>query len=211
MPKDWTGNSTSVYANLAASNHSEEDRADKDYYATPPFAVEELLKRESFNHYILEPAVGGGHIAEVLKAHGHKVQCMDITDRGYPGTQVKDFFTATKDDLICSPDIISNAPYSMATEFVEHCLDISMDSVKVAMLLKIQFLETKKRYDLFKKYPPKKIYVFVNRINCGKNGEFGTESSAVCYAWFVWEKGYDGLPQIDWICSNPIRKAKRLF
>lgn len=25
--KDWTGNSTSVYANLAASNHSEEDRA----------------------------------------------------------------------------------------------------------------------------------------------------------------------------------------
>ena len=572
MPKDWTGNSTSVYANLAASNHSGEDRADKDYYATPPMAVEELLKREEFNHYILEPAVGGGHIADVLTKHGHVVQAMDIIDRGYNGTKVRDFLTTTKDDLNFSPDIITNPPYkcfdtetecytkrgwmkikdvllsdevlsvnpytlelswseinsiiirpfdpntekmyhfkhnnmdimctdkhrmfayrretgtlyqiqgdlatsehirsthympthgycwngedvsyfilpqifgnvyaqptikpeikipmddwlrffglwladgycrhtknvngnlrktvgikqrtdnadsvrcilnklpfgikeykdsynrknpcinfeihneqlwhyliqfgksdtkyipydiknlscrqlmilidayyfgdgskyqtdgriyrstskqlmedvqeilfklghlttviqkqytvssgdkhdlysitanpnsqynnvvypsnkndmcqveyvgdvcclnlktngvfllrrnnipfisgNCASEFVEHALDISMDSVKVAMLLKIQFLETKKRYDLFKKYPPKKIYVFVNRIDCGKNGEFGTESSAVCYAWFVWEKGYDGLPQIDWICSDPIRKAKRLF
>ena len=78
MPKDWTGNSTSVYANLASSNHSEEDRADKDYYATPPMAVEELLKREEFNHYILEPAVGGGHIADVLTKYGHVVQAMDI-------------------------------------------------------------------------------------------------------------------------------------
>ncbi len=33
----------------------------------------------------------------------------------------------------------------------------------------------------------------------GKNGVFGKESSAVCYAWFVWEKGYTGLPQVDWI------------
>ena len=64
--KDWTGNSTSVYANLAASNHSEEDRADKDYYATPPMAVDELLKREEFSHYILEPAVGGGGISQMF-------------------------------------------------------------------------------------------------------------------------------------------------
>ena len=36
-------------------------------------------------------------------------------------------------------------------------------------------------------------------VNCGKNGVFGKESSAVCYAWFVREKGYAGLPQVDWI------------
>lgn len=147
----------------------------------------------------------------MLKAHGHSVQCMDIVDRGYPGTQVKDFFTTTKDDLICSPDIISNPPYALSTEFVEHCLDISMDSVKVAMLLKIQFLETQKRFELFQKYPPKKIYVFVNRINCGKNGVFGSDSSAVCYAWFVWERGYNGLPEIDWISESTKSKPKKLF
>lgn len=197
--KDWTGNKTSVFSTLAASSHSKDERANDDYYCTPPQAVEELLKREQFNHYILEPAVGGGSIAAVLVDHNHKVQSMDIVDRGYVGTEVRDFLTTTKDDLNFSPDIITNPPYALAKEFVEHALDISMDSVKVAMFLKIQFLESKKRYKLFKKYPPKKIYVFVNRVNCGKNGVFGKESSAVCYAWFVWEKGYKGLPRVDWI------------
>lgn len=199
MNKDWTGNNKSVYSTLAASNHSEDKRADKDYYCTPPNVVEELLKREIFNSYILEPAVGGGHIAKVLKSYGYKVQGMDIVDRGYKETIIKDFLSSTKDDLKFSPDIITNPPYSKAAEFVKHALDISMDSTKVAMLLKIQFLESKKRYELFKKYPPKRIYVFVSRINCGKNGVFGKESSAVCYAWFIWEKGYGGLPKIDWI------------
>lgn len=197
--KDWIGNKTSVFSTLAASSHSKDDRADDDYYCTPPQAVEELLKREQFCHYVLEPAVGGGSIAAVLVDHDHKVQSMDIVDRGYVGTEVRDFLTTTKDDLNFSPDIITNPPYALAKEFVEHALDISMDGVKVAMFLKIQFLESKKRYELFKKYPPKKIYVFVNRVNCGKNGVFGKESSAVCYAWFVWEKGYKGLPRVDWI------------
>lgn len=57
--KDWTGNKKSVYANLGASSHSDTERENNDYYATPPSAVEELLKRESFCHYVLEPAVGG--------------------------------------------------------------------------------------------------------------------------------------------------------
>ena len=197
--KDWNGNSKSLFSTLGASNHSVEERANEDYYCTPPQAVEDLLKREKFNHYILEPAVGGGMIADVLKSHGHEVQSMDIIDRGYEGTEVRDFLYTTKENLRFSPDIITNPPYAMAKEFVEHALDISMDSVKVAMFLKIQFLETKKRYEMFKKYPPKKIYVYVNRIACGKNGILGTESSAVCYAWFVWEKGYKGLPQVDWI------------
>lgn len=196
---DWTGNKTSVFSTLAASNHSKSERANDDYYCTPPQAVEELLKRVKFNPHILEPAVGGGSIADVLVSHGYKVQSMDIVDRGYGGTEIKDFLSTTKNDLHFSPDIITNPPYAIAKEFVEHALDISMDSVKVAMLLKIQFLESKKRFELFKKYPPRKILVFVNRVNCGKNGMFGKESSAVCYAWFIWEKGYIGLPEVDWI------------
>ena len=197
--KDWTGNSKAVYSTLAASNHSETERVDNDYYATPPKAVEELLKREQFNHYVWECAVGGGHIADVLKQNGYDIRCSDIVDRGYTDTEVVDFLHTERDKNDFARDIITNPPYSMATEFVKHALNISMDITKVAMFLKIQFLETKKRYDLFKEYPPKKIYVFVNRVNCGKNGVFGKESSAVCYCWFVWEKGYKGKPTVDWI------------
>lgn len=132
----------------------------------------------------------------MLKAHGYKVIAMDIADRGYPDTIVQDFFLHNKNDRA---DIITNPPYSLATEFVKHSLDISPTGTKVAMFLKIQFLESKKRYELFQEYPPKRIYVFVSRINCGKNGVFTKEASAVCYAWFVWEKGFIGKPTIDWI------------
>ena len=199
MPKDWTGNSKAVYSTLAASNHSDTDRENNDYYATPPKAVEELLKREKFNHSVWECAVGGGHISEILKQNGYDVKCSDIIDRGYTDTEIADFLHTERDKNDFARDIITNPPYSMATEFVKHALDISMDGTKVAMFLKIQFLETKKRYELFKEYPPKKIYVFVNRVNCGKNGVFGKESSAVCYCWFVWEKGYQDKPIVDWI------------
>lgn len=57
--RDWIGSETSVFHILAAQGHSDEERANNDYYCTPPYAVEELLRRETFNHYILEPAVGG--------------------------------------------------------------------------------------------------------------------------------------------------------
>ena len=57
---DWTGNGTSVYKMIGASNHSEEEREQNDYYATDPIAVEMLLERETFSHEIWEPACGGG-------------------------------------------------------------------------------------------------------------------------------------------------------
>lgn len=199
MPKDWTGNSQAVYSTLAASNHSQSDRENHDYYATPPKAVEELLSREQFSKYIWECASGGGHIAEVLKQKGYDVKCSDIIDRGYEDTEIADFLTTERNVNDTARDIITNPPYKLSVEFVNHALEISDNGTKVAMFLKIQFLETKKRYELFKKYPPKKIYVFVNRVNCGKNGVFGKESSAVCYCWFVWEKGYKGNPTVDWI------------
>jgi hypothetical protein len=74
-------------------------------------------------------------------------------------------------------------------------MELIKDGGKVAMFLKLTFLESKKRKELFEKYPPKVVYVSCSRIECAKNGEFkGT--SAVAYAWFVWEKGFKGDPII---------------
>ena len=79
-----------------------------------------------------------------------------------------------------------------------------MDSIeaghKVAMFLKLTFLEGQKRKKLFSKYPPRYVYVFSKRVNCAKNGEFEKYgNNAVAYAWFVWEKGFCGEPVIRWI------------
>lgn len=200
--KDWTGNYQSVYKTLGASNHTEEEREEHDYYATDPKALEILLKHERFSPYIWECACGEGHLSKVLLNNGYKARSSDIIDRGFEGTEIIDFLKVTKADIEndFSRDIITNPPYKYAKEFVEKALEISMDSTKVAMFLKLTFLEGQARRKLFEKHPPKKIYVFSGRVKCAKNGDFDSVgSSAVAYAWFIWEKGVQGEPVIKWV------------
>lgn len=200
--KDWIGNSKSIYTTLGASNHTDEEREVNDYYATDPEALKTLLRYEKFSPYVWECACGGGHLSKVLIDNGYRVKSSDIIDRGFKDTQIIDFLKVSKSDIKndFSRDIVTNPPYKYAKEFVEHALDISMDSVKVAMFLKLQFLEGQARKELFKKYPPKTIYVFSSRVKCAKNGEFeNISSSAVAYAWFIWEKGFKGNPSVKWL------------
>lgn len=201
MNKDWIGNSKAIYSCHGASNHSDTEREIHDYYATPPKATELLCKLEVFSKDIWEPCCGEGHISKVLQNHGYNVKSTDLVDRGF-GQGGIDFLQCNK---AVNQDIVSNPPYSMAAEFVEHAMDIITDGHKVAMFLKLTFLEGQGRRALFKKYPPKTVWVSVSRLGCAKNGEFKTDKkgvlkadSAVAYCWFVWEKGFKGNPEIKW-------------
>ena len=195
--KDWTGNAVSAYSVLGASNHSKQIRQSDDYYATEPRAMELLLAEENFSKDIWECACGGGHLAKVLEAHGYHVKSTDLRYRGFGQTEAVDFLK-TKEDF--SGDIITNPPYKYALEFVRKALDVVKPGRKVAMFLKLQFLEGKKRKQFFLDNPPKTVYVSASRLKCAMNGEFDTViSSAVAYAWFVWEKGFTGEPVIKWI------------
>ena len=70
---------------------------------------------------------------------------------------------------------------------------------KVAMLLKLTFLESKERKKLFKKYPFKYLYVFSERVACCKNGNLDDNKLAIAYGWYIWEKGYKGDSIVKWI------------
>ena len=200
MSKDWTGNSNTAWAILGASNHSDIERQNDDYYATHPIAMVKLLERESFSQKCWEPAVGGGHLAQILRDNGHDVRCTDIVDRGYEGTEILDFLDCT--ETMNNRDIITNPPYKFAQEFVQKALDISVKGTKVAMFLKVQFLEGKSRYLLFQENPPKHVYIFSSRVTCAMNGDFQKyNASALAYAWFVWEKGYKGETTLRWIAD----------
>ena len=59
-----------------------------DYYATDPKALELLLELEEFSDNVWECACGGGHLCEVLKAHGHNVKASDLVNRGYYGNRL---------------------------------------------------------------------------------------------------------------------------
>lgn len=204
MNKDWIGNSKSIYTTLGASNHTDKEREQHDYYATEPKALELLLEKEQFDPYVWECACGEGHLSDVLKKHDYKVKSSDLIDRGYEGTEIIDFLKVYKEDIKndVSRDIITNPPYKYAKDFIEKALEISMDGTKIAMFLKVQFLEGKARRELFDKHPPKVIYVASSRLLCAKNGEFEKMrqggGSAVAYAWFIWEKGFKGEPVVRW-------------
>lgn len=196
--KDWTGNSRSAHAALGARNYAQNEREEHDYYATEPKAARLLLDVETFSPVIWECACGEDHLAKEFEKAGHLVFASDLIDRGY-GEKLD--FLATGISPVPGADIITNPPYAFAKEFVEHALDISEDGRKVAMFLKIQFLEGKARRELFKKCPPKTVYVSSGRLRCAMNGDFEKycKSNAVCYAWYIWVKGYQGDTVIKWI------------
>ena len=174
----------------------DENREALDFYATDKRAIEELLNREKFKTTVYEPACGQGHIGKVLKEHVYEVKATDICYRGYGEEKEVDFFTVKENTL----DIVTNPPYFCADKFIKHALEISKSGTKIAMLFRLAFLEGQKRYELFKKYPPERVYVFSKRLNCAKNAEFEKyKSSAIAFSWFVWEVGYAGVTELRWI------------
>lgn len=200
--KDWTGNKKTTFVALGASNHSEKPREINDFYATDPNALEIFLDRlkedgVQLHNYIWECACGQGHLSKVLENRGYKVWSTDLVDRGY-GKGNTDFLKSLKDEW-CG-DILTNPPYKYAKEFVEKSLEITRKGCYTIMFLKIQFLEGQARKELFKKYPPKYVYINSARQMCAMNGEFEKyNATAICYCWFIWEKGFNGEPTIRWI------------
>ncbi len=198
--KDWT-NRNSTFVQLGASNHSKKEREQNDFYATDPKALEIFLDKLEvdgikLHNDIWECACGAGHLSKVLQEGGYRVYISDIIDRGYG--KVQDFLIAKYKNLYM--DILTNPPYKYANEFVQKALDIQADGYYTVMFLKIQFLEGQARKKLFEKYPPKYVYVNSVRQLCAMNGEFDKyKATAICYCWFVWQKGFTGEPVIRWI------------
>lgn len=186
--------SANVYSTLGASNHATGERAQFDLYCTSPKAVEELLKLEQFSPQIWEPCDGLGHISDTLAENGYDVHRSDIITRNRDIEQL-DFLAYNGAEW--QGDIITNPPYSCATDMVRKALAVVADGHKVAMWLRILFLESKHRQELFREFPPKRIWVSSARIPCSdREGNF--RGSAQGYAWYIWEKGYKGETKIDW-------------
>ena len=169
------------------------DRVDNDFYATPEESVKALLAVEEIIYPAWEPACGDGAIAKHLK---EPLVASDLIDRGYGETF--DFF----ESKITANTIITNPPFNLFQEFAEHAL--KQAGKKVILFGKLQALEGKKRATFMQNSPLRTVYVFKARQNPLRNGcavdEKGKPwASTMAFAWFVWELGYKGKPQIEWI------------
>ena len=177
-------------------------RQKNNFYATHPSCTRDILKVEEFAPDILEPFCGSGTMAEVIKEHGYNVKSYDLIDRGYG--EVADF-----DDLMVEAgkyDIITNPPYdNFLIDRLLKCIEISRN--KVAVLLPLRYLTGKSRLErLFSVFPPKRVYVYAERINVALNAEFDrfadAGSNTILYAWFVWEKDYKGITELHWLLNG---------
>lgn len=201
--------------NAYDKNHKERDKL--DYYATPTVEVENILDElniDFISQSVLEPCIGGGHMAEGIENYIYKngyiekVQLIgtDIRDRGYRNDiwdleYGLDFFA---DDYPYDEAdwVIMNPPYGVIEPFTIRALDIAKKGV--IMLGRLQFLEGEGRFEKILQYnPPTDVYVYVDRIQCWKDGLKPDGSSAQAYAWFVWnrEKNNEYLvePRVHWI------------
>ena len=169
------------------------NRAPSDFYPTPPQTTEALLERERFDGLVWECASGDGSMSKVIEKF---CPCMssDIrTDKSVYGEKGIDFLNEYRE----VPNVITNPPYRLAQKFVERALLLA--ERKVAMLLKLVFLESSGRYNMFRNSPLKTVYVFCKRQPIWAEGKVGGNSGLIAYAWFVWDKSYNGKPCIEWI------------
>ena len=197
--KDWTGNHSSQLAALGSSNHTELERESHDFYATDPRAVTASAEHMQLPHKIYEYACGTGHLAKALTKLGHKVIATDLIDRSFGQGNVN-FLEVESMPEGCDC-ILTNPPYRFTTEFIEHALKILPKGGKAIFLLNVNILAGQSRFKrIYSRGVLKELYLFTKRIACAKNGDFETyKSSAVNYAWFVFEKDFCGSTLLHWI------------
>jgi len=177
---------------------------DVELYPTPSWITNALLDVEEFDKEwsIWEPACGNGAIMEVLEKRGYDdVYGSDLYDFGVGDVGI-DFLSLSKKKQYVNA-IITNPPFSLAEQFVHKALEYA--TRKVAMLLRLAFLEGQGRYKrMFKeRCPPTRVHVFSQRVTMYPLGTERKGAATSAIAWFVWERGEDGkLPmksELRWI------------
>jgi hypothetical protein len=147
-----------------------------DFVRTPKYVTEALLERESFEGGILEPSCGDGAISNLLLAKGYQVTSFDKENRGY-GIQ-RDLFDISEP----YENIITNPPFTQQVAICKHLLSIY--TKKMALLWYVKnignVLEGKTGKGL------KSVYIINQRI------DWVETKLGWLFAWYIWEKGYEG-------------------
>jgi hypothetical protein len=172
-----------IVGNPDKANYSE-----NGFYPSPDDAFEDLLRVEKFQSKIWEFACGTGEPSEVMLRAGYEVHATDLIDRGY-GIGGVDFLLTQQSGSL-PRDLVTNPPYNdmLPEKMIAHAFEV-LKVRKLALLVRLNFLEGKRRKKMFAKYPPSKIYFFSRRLKFTRPGYTGKPKGLIAYAWIVWEEG----------------------
>ena len=171
---------------------SEYERDVNDWYVEPAWCVQALASRVEFSGGIHDPCCGSGTIPDVLSGSG-----ADLIDRGYNFT-VRDYL----EDLTPYDNIVTNPPYALAQEIIEHALKHTVN--RVAALVQTKFLASQKRHNLFSRRETERVIMFSRRpsmppgLMLEKHGEGIRGGGSIDYCWVVWNRYKFGSCTIEW-------------
>jgi len=197
---------------MSATNRGRE-RNEHDFYETPKWLTETLVPHlheyfqdDSVQDFrILEPACGAGAISRII---ADKFPWASVI-----GTDLQD--DPPVDFLLAEPDpaydlIITNPPYTVAWEFIQQALKWRKSERSiVAMLLRLNFLGSRKRAKWLRAYPPHTL-ITPRRPTFTADGK----TDATEYAWFLWRepfKEFSGITMLDTEDMPSELQVKRAF
>lgn len=174
------------------------ERERRDFYATPSWVTEALLRRVTLRGPVWEPCCGTGAISTVLESHGHRVVSTDIDDHGY-GTPGVDIFSRTRlPEGCCS--LVTNPPYgdsgshggqsrssTAMLNFLRHCLDVTAPAGgQLALLVRLQWISGRRAAAVMSDAPWTAVVALTRRIRWFDMGEH-TKNAQHHHAWVVFD------------------------
>lgn len=196
-----------------------EERREHDYYPTDPRLCTAMCQRLARLHpkAILEPGAGAGNFVRACKAQWFDapVTAVEIvpgneqalTDAGATNVWTSDFLEG-HDGSACFANahwskqrydlIIGNPPYSLVEAFVQRSIMLldPYDSI-LAFVLKFHFFATRKRVDLFTRFPHYAAFPIVPRPDFTGEGRDTAE-----YALVTWHMLDGVLDAKQWLLAN---------
>jgi hypothetical protein len=168
-------------AHLAAGNPTK-GRNPSDFYTTPPLVTQALIDADVLpsGSSVWEPCCGDGAMSKVLIANGFDTYSSDLYFRGY-GVGGVDILN-TENTPIPNAGIITNPPFNISSEIIEHVLG-NLQVPFLALVLKSQYWHGAKRSAIFKKHQPTHVLPLLWRPDfqgCG-----GSPTMEVL--WTVWD------------------------
>jgi len=159
-------------------------RQPNDFYETPAEVAKAMIDRIDWTAVssVCEPCRGGGAIYNLLPD--------SVTKHWYEISEGRNYLqTAT---IESSTLTLTNPPYFLAEAFIEKALAHSQTCI---FLLRINFLESQRRYPFWQRNP------ITHLITLSKRPSFtGRGTDATGYAWFCWDRiGLVKGPTFQWI------------
>ncbi|WP_066706931.1 hypothetical protein [Celeribacter ethanolicus] len=163
-----------------------------DFDPTPPSAIEAVLREEAefiraHGNVVWENAVGAGHCAKVLSAHGFEVLGSDVVDRGWGGDlELRSFLDYA---VPRSRVAFTNPPYNLINArdghgwWLRHSFDLGLGYVGLLLNADWPAARINGMDALLEEHPPSVEYLCCWKIDFRGGGAPPQRNS-----WFIWDE-----------------------